>query len=119
MKVSGNSGDLTPKKYTIEDLGIKEGSHEASIFKEIDKEDGKEHGFLTAAQLEAYNRELNGYDRYDLDKNKETSLFEMSDYHKQVEDELHEVEDELHELESPFTKLRRAIAPENKTRKKQ
>ncbi len=34
-------------QYTLEAMEIKEGSIEASIFKEIDLSDGKEDGFLT------------------------------------------------------------------------
>ena len=39
------------KKYTMESLGIKEGSEDASIFNKIDKSDGKEDGALSQFQF--------------------------------------------------------------------
>jgi len=111
-KVSGNSGDLTPKKYTFEDLGIKEGSPEASIFQKIDKEDGKEDGFLTTTQLDAYNRMQEGYCMYDFDKNNDFSGSDVLYYKEKVRDE-------LREINCLFPKLRRAIAPQKNTKKSQ
>ena len=43
-------------KYTLESLGIKEGSKEASIFKEIDLSDGIEDGFLNKEQYQEYSK---------------------------------------------------------------
>ena len=48
----------TETQYTIQKLGIKEGSEEASIFKKIDLSDGKEDGFLTQQQYEQYNTDI-------------------------------------------------------------
>ena len=51
-----NSNSKT--QYTIQSLGIKEGSQEASIFKKIDLSDGKDDGYLTEQQYEQYNADI-------------------------------------------------------------
>lgn len=43
-------------QYTLEAMEIKEGSIEASIFKEIDLSDGKEDGFLIEKQHNEYQK---------------------------------------------------------------
>ena len=47
-----------PQKYYMNDLGIKENSHEASIFNRIDESDGKKDGYLTIEQFSKYNQAI-------------------------------------------------------------
>ena len=67
MKVEGGSNESNPKRYTMEDLNIPEGSPAASIFNRIDKQDGHEDGYLTEDQYKEYAAEIDKF-KIDLDK---------------------------------------------------
>ena len=58
---SENVGGIQPikgNKYTMENLGIKEGSKEASIFNMIDESDGVKNGYLTENQYLFYQQKV-------------------------------------------------------------
>ena len=52
MQVNNTGNNPEPQKYTMEQLGIKDGTKEASIFNEIDRADGQKDGRLTKEQVE-------------------------------------------------------------------
>lgn len=54
----GGSSSINENNYTMESLGIKEGSVEASIFNKIDMSDGNKDNNLTAEQYEKFQAEL-------------------------------------------------------------
>ena len=54
----GGSTPINEKVYTMESLGIKEGSKEASIFNKIDMSDGSNDNALTAEQYEMFKTAL-------------------------------------------------------------
>ena len=64
MQVEGSNNDSNPKRYTMADLNITEGSPAASIFNRIDKQDGHEDGFLTEDQYREYVAEI---DKFKID----------------------------------------------------
>ena len=62
MSLSGINGsqpaDNNEKRYGKQDLGIKSGSIEESIFNEIDKSDGKEEHSLSELQYFKFNMKV-------------------------------------------------------------
>ena len=61
MKVEGGSNESNPRRYTMKDLNITEGSPAASIFNRIDEQDGYKDGYLTEDQYKEYAAEINKF----------------------------------------------------------
>ena len=78
-----NSSDNNEHKYTLKNLNIKAGSKEASIFKQIDLEDGIDHGYLNQDQYKKFFNE-----RTKLSQSNNKSLEDIQKNYNRFEKEI-------------------------------